>query len=420
MSLRSSGRDLGGRVSLVLYLAALALLPWGSFPPFPWLHENAQWSDVLVVAAALARVVELRHSRNWIRPSLPEVLLGAYVAAATASYLVSDPAAASSLGDLAGVAGLALLAVLTADFASDAQAFPLIVRVVTATSLLTAAAAALGLALFYLGVDTSLVGSYGALVASGDYARIKAGFGHASLLGSYCIFASAVVAQGGNAIPERMRRATQIALALTVLSTVSRAIIGFALAVLIRNARTPQLRTVAVAASAICIGVMALLTFTRVSFEPTRPFDTEFSTATDSVREQELKASVDTLRENPALGTGPGSLPGEAIGYGPRQAHNTPVGVAATLGLPAFGALVALFVALWWRRSRPTNLATWGGLAGLAIDGLGQDIEHFRHVWVMIGLAGSTPGTGSRYRRAPLGGDRFSPDQGPDQGHPPR
>jgi hypothetical protein len=38
-------------------------------------------------------------------------------------------------------------------------------------------------------------------------------------------------------------------------------------------------------------------------------------------------------------------------------------------------------------RRRPTPVATWSGLLGLGIDGLGQDIEHFRHVWVLVGVA---------------------------------
>jgi small-conductance mechanosensitive channel len=46
-----------------------------------------------------------------------------------------------------------------------------------------------------------------------------------------------------------------------------------------------------------------------------------------------------------------------------------------------------LVVVLWRERRRPTSIATWTGLLGLAVDGLAQDIEHFRHVWVMIGLA---------------------------------
>jgi small-conductance mechanosensitive channel len=57
------------------------------------------------------------------------------------------------------------------------------------------------------------------------------------------------------------------------------------------------------------------------------------------------------------------------------------------MGLPALAALIFLVVVLWRERRRPTSIATWSGLIGLAIDGLAQDIEHFRHVWVMVGLA---------------------------------
>jgi hypothetical protein len=48
----------------------------------------------------------------------------------------------------------------------------------------------------------------------------------------------------------------------------------------------------------------------------------------------------------------------------------------------------ALFVILWRKRRLPVDLALWGGLAGLAVDALAQDIEDFRHLWVLIGLAG--------------------------------
>ena len=33
------------------------------------------------------------------------------------------------------------------------------------------------------------------------------------------------------------------------------------------------------------------------------------------------------------------------------------------------------------------ELTKAGALIGLGIDGIGQDIDHFRHVWVMLGLA---------------------------------
>jgi small-conductance mechanosensitive channel len=65
----------------------------------------------------------------------------------------------------------------------------------------------------------------------------------------------------------------------------------------------------------------------------------------------------------------------------------TPVNIAATLGLPALIAFTSLIVILWRNRRRPTALPLWSGLAGLALDALAQDVEEFRHVWIMLGLA---------------------------------
>jgi hypothetical protein len=372
--------------ALWLYLAALALLPWSSFPPFPWLHQNAQWSDVFVAAAALAWLVEQRREA-FRTPTLAELALGLFVILAGVSFLFAPADYGSTFGDFIGAGALAVLAYLTSRFAADRWSFELIVRVVAVTSLLVVGAALLGLALFYADVENSLVGGYGALVASADYVRVQAALEHPALLGSYCIFASAVIAQGDDVLPRRLGKVAQIALAVTVVLTFSRAILGFALAVLIRFADTPKRRAVAAAAALACIAAMALLSFAAVSLDPSHPFDLRVSTAHEPVRSQELTAAIDTAGEHPLLGTGPGSLPGEAEGYGRRQAHNTPVGIAATLGLPALLALIAFLALIWRDRSRPTNRATWGGLAGLGLDGLGQDIEHFRHVWVMIGLA---------------------------------
>ncbi|MGH9938924.1 MAG: hypothetical protein ACREAM_22005, partial [Blastocatellia bacterium] len=41
---------------------------------------------------------------------------------------------------------------------------------------------------------------------------------------------------------------------------------------------------------------------------------------------------------------------------------------------------------------RPSDLAIWGGLAGLGLDALAQDVEDFHHLWVMIGLASARSG----------------------------
>jgi hypothetical protein len=61
--------------------------------------------------------------------------------------------------------------------------------------------------------------------------------------------------------------------------------------------------------------------------------------------------------------------------------------VAATTGIPPLSALVALLIVLWRRRSRQTNTAIWSGLLGLGFDGLAQDVDHFHHVWIMLGPA---------------------------------
>lgn len=379
------------RLALALYLAALALLPWQAFPPFPWLADNAVWSDPLVAAAALAWVVDRRGRPRAFDAAVANLALAAFVAAAAASYLASSGAFGGGAANLVGIFELAVLALLTADFASSPPDLRRIVWTVTGTSLLAAGAALAGLLLFYAGIDTFLVGSYGALVASSDYARVQGGMTHPALLGSYCIFASAVIARGKGVIPRRLRWAAQAALAIVVVATLSRAILGFFLAALIRADLKRGWRAATIGAAVVCIALMGLLTFTKVYVDPSDPLDVRIASEAESERSQVLRAALDILAEHPLSGTGPGSLPGEEPGYGRRQAHNTPVGIAATLGLPALLALIALLGALWRARGRPTDRATWGGLAGLGLDGLGQDIENFRHVWVTLGLAGAHP-----------------------------
>ena len=339
-----------------------------------------------MAAAAVAWLIEQDRDRLW-PPTPAESALGLFVVLAGVSFLLAPTGYGGTFGDLVGAGELAVIAYLTSRFAADRATFGLIVRVVTATSLLAVGAVLVGLVLFYADVETSLVGGYGALVASAGYARVEAGFEHPALLGSYCIFASAVIAQGDGVLSPRVRQVTQVALAVTVVLTFSRAIIGFALAVLIRIASTRRRRVLAAAAVVASIAAMTVLSLAVISLDPTHPFDLQVSTANEPVRSQELTAAIDTAADHPLLGTGPGSFPGEAVGYGRRQAHHTPVGVAATLGIPALLVLIAFLGLIWRDRSRPTNRATWGGLAGLGVDGLGQDVEHFRHVWVLIGVA---------------------------------
>lgn len=373
------------RIVLALYLTSLALLPWTWFPPFPWLHEHAQWSDAVFAATAILWAIERRQVRKWPRLRPAHAALAIYFLLACLSLLFASPNPRSGAPKLLGVAELCTLAIITSDLASRPSVLPRIARFIAITSLLTAAAAFVGLLLFYSGISSPLIGIYGELEPSPWYARVQAGTYNPNLLSSFCIFAAAIVSRRDTELPAWLRRVTLAALWITVFLTFSRGILGFVLAVLIRSARTPRRRAfAAVCAVGIVAGTLSL-TVWKPSINPARPFDSHFENATSS-RSQAASSSLNELVSHPILGSGLGTSPGQYRGV-PFDSHSTLLNIAATLGLPALVAFSFLIASVWRGRGRPTDLAIWGGLAGLALDGLAQDIEDFRHVWVMIGLA---------------------------------
>jgi hypothetical protein len=372
------------RLAAFLYLATLALLPWGALIPFPWLHENAQWSDLVFALTALAWVVGLVVSHTRPRLRLVHAGLGLYLGWAALSLLASDPRPASGPAKLLGLGMLVALMVVTADMARRPGMPRAIGRTVAVTSLLTAVAAVVGVALSATGLITPLVGTCGDLLP-GRLARAQAGFPHPNLLASYCIFASGVVGWRSAGLSRGLRRIVQAALVVTVLLTFSRAILAFALAAALRHATSPRRRTFAKALAAVLLVVMAGLTVVNVTFSPTRPWAPDLREG-PSPRIEATATSLETLGLHPLLGTGPGTSPGRR-GQRPFDAHLTPLNVAATLGIPALLGLLLVPLALWRARRRPTDRALWGLLAGLALDGCTQDIEDFRHVWVALGLA---------------------------------
>ncbi len=254
---------------------------------------------------------------------------------------------------------------------------------VAITSLLTAVAAIVGVALSATGQITPLVGTCGDLLP-GPLTRAQAGFPHPNLLASYCIFASGVMAWQSSGLPHRLRRIVQVALVVTVILAFSRALFGFVLAAAIRGATTPGRRTAVKAFAAALVVTMAVLTVVHFTFPVAQPWKPQLQSG-PSPRLEATATSFETLGRHPLFGTGPGSSPGWK-GLIPFDAHLTPLNVAATLGIPALVGLLLVPLALWRARRRPTDLALWGILAGLALDGLGQDVEDFRHVWVALGL----------------------------------
>ena len=373
-------------ILLTLYLGALALLPWSWFPPFPWLHQHAQWSDLVFAAAAVAWIVEKLWAHEWppLRPT--HVALGLYVAFAVLSFLLTTTDWSSGATKLLGIGELCMLALITSDIALRRGVMPVMGRVIAITSLLTATAGIAGIILFYAGVQTRLLGTYGDLVPSTHYARAQAGFYQPNLLASYCIFAGAVVNCRRAQLPVWLRRATVAALWLAVLMTFSRGILAFGLAAAIRAANTRFRRITISVFAAFCALVIAILSIWNLTFDPSSPRSARFDVSTPTSRWSALTSSLRTLAGNPLFGSGPDTHPGRYLGV-PFDAHLTPLNIAATIGLPGLMAFAYLCTTLWRRRRQPADAAIWSGLAGLALDALAQDVEDFRHVWVMIGLA---------------------------------
>jgi hypothetical protein len=356
------------------YLLALALLPFRWLSPLGDFYENSQWTDVLVAAAGLLWLIERIRDRDLARAfRLWQAPLAIYLALACASAVFAEPGFGGSWKTVLLMTELAVLAVITADFAAEPSSRRLIARVVVASALATVGLGAIAVLLFYGGVETGLLGGHGAQLPDYDfYTRVQGGFTSPPLLASFCIFASGVAASKDADLDHRLQVTTQIGLGVLCLATVSRGFIGFLLAALIRlsaEMRGPRRALLPIAGAAVSLALLAELTAGN--------------------RHEAFSTSLMTLGDHLLFGVGPGALPGVNHLGAPFRAHFTPLNVAATLGLPALVALGATFWLLWRDRARPTDIALWSALAGIAIDGLANDIDHYRHLWILIGLLGS-------------------------------
>lgn len=390
-------RELTASPSFVVYLIAVALVPIRWLSPVGSLYEHGEWSDLLVGVAGLLWLAEKRSwgdlrlgLRRWQLPLALYLLLGC------ASAAVALPDLGGSWKTVLLMIELAVLAALSADYARRPQRRRAIAWVIVASALVTVALGALGLVLFYAGVHTGLIGSYGEqYVPSHLYARVQSGMESPPLLASYCIFASGIVAGEDAALPARLRLGSQVALGLLCAATFSRGLIGFLLALVIRRSRAIQGRgrvLIPVGAALLSLAIIGALTAGRLHLNPTRPSSISYTVPDPGNRREAFVTSLRTFEHHPVLGIGPGALPGVNSGV-PFRAHFTPLNVAATLGLPALCALIAMLWLIWRDRRRPTDVALWSAAAGLLLDGLAQDIDHFRHVWVLIGLLGSPRGS---------------------------
>ena len=163
-----------------LWLLSIALLPFGWFPRFPWLHAHAQWSDAVLAAAALSWLVLRIRARSLPRPGALHACLALYVGGAALSLATAPGAAAGNPWKLIGIAALVCMLLLTSDLASVPGARRGLAWAVALSGLLTAACALSGVLLHTFGLETPLVGPYGDLVP-GPYARARAFLLHPNL-----------------------------------------------------------------------------------------------------------------------------------------------------------------------------------------------------------------------------------------------
>src|SRR5262245_30989238 len=373
------------RAFVLLYSASLVLLPWSWFPPFPWLHEHAQWSDVVFMLAAAAWLLDRARDGDWPEARWSHAAMAAYVGWAFVSHLATgfEPRAGSF--KLAGLVELCALALITEDVASRKDGLTLIGRSLAMTGIATGIAAVIGVALWDAGLETPFVSHAGDLDPD-FYARATAGLRLPNLLASFVIVASGAVAHRDADIPQPLRRLAQWAFWIAALLSFSRGILGLVLAALVRNATTTIRRRIAAGWAVLCAVAILCLTYWNVGVDPLRPWEAHLRDYTSSGWPA-VTSSGKAFVGRPVVGSGPGNLPGSRKGA-PCNAHLTPLNVAATLGAPALAAFAMIPYLLWRDRRRPTDFAAWGALAGLGLDALGQDVEDFRHLWVAFGIAG--------------------------------
>ena len=357
-----------------LLVASIAALPFGWFPPLPWIGANAQWSDVLAAVAAVSWVAALIARRRLPRVRLFEITVIGYVA-----IVAMRPWTWKTLG----VVELGALAIMTSDLLDDAESARTLALAVACSTIVVVAAGFVGLVWFYAAGSNPFLGIYGDLLTSPRYARVRAFQQIPNQLATYLTFAVAIMARDA-APPRTLVRVASVGAAALIPFTFSRALLSFGVAAVARRF-LPSRPLLVAGSAAACAAVLVCLTLFNLQLDPTRPLEAHLSHDL-TVRASASSTAWVTALENPLRGCGTDCRPGMTW-KGPMDAHLTPLHLAATLGFPAAIAFLAVLAAAWFGRRRPMEIAVWSGLLALGLEALCTDIEDFRHLWILLGLA---------------------------------
>jgi O-antigen ligase len=159
---------------------------------------------------------------------------------------------------------------------------------------------------------------------------------------------------------------------------------------------------------ALAFAVIAVAFIAILALLPTSGLQRLTAPGTDAERSTDhrielLEAGWNMVRAHPLIGVGLGMFKPMSLRYNPdlragRVAHNTYVGLAAELGLPACLIYVAILFFSWRRSRKMARLFTgWGlpageqiargieaGLVGYAVAAVFLSAEHVRHSWMII------------------------------------
>jgi len=335
-------------------------------------------------------------------------------------YPIQQPDPWTSVGKWIGIAYLAAIAVVVADFARDAWYTRELALAWIVAAAVTSVMSVIAISAFYtVPTDTwlqPLLSHYGSL-PPGNYPRIKSLFANANMLCNFLVVAVALllVARQSSWLSLGHFRALLALMLVSAIATISPGLGGLVLVLatwrwFVMRARAPR-RAMALLVAGC---VIALLIFAGMWLNLADPF------ASESVRVQIWQQAIQTLLDHPLRGVG---LAKPVVGVaftdpsGGEQwltdAHNVWLNVGGQAGLLGMAALAGLSVWLLWNARR--EVAVTGGCAtsafGLALafvaaflyGGLTGSFEDARHVWVLIGLLaaiGSTCHGNSRHTTA--------------------
>jgi O-antigen ligase len=371
-----------------------------------WAGAWVYCADALMLLVALLWFVSLVRRRTAVRRGWFYAPVIAYLAACALSAMFSSDPHTSFQKLLVDVyvGGLALLTYNELDSSGMVRYWTWAWLGATAFA---SAAALLGVAAFYLGIESSLVGGYGSL-PPGPYPRVVGTFLNFNMLCNYLSIGVLVALAAKRAGWVRAAIALPIAIAASVAAafTVSPGLGGLLLGLAFWIWAGERRKRAG--AFALLFGIATGAVFFLATL--VSPANTGANSVTLPIVHKRLEpssrllcwqAAVETVVAHPVLGAGTGlamPCPAYMDASGDVQhlqdAHNSFLNIAALKGLAGLAAFVAITWFLLHRlplRLGGTPIEVFRAALAIAVieavlyQGLSSSFEHTRHLWILMG-----------------------------------